>query len=109
MYCGVTEGVNVAVRCALEDGEGKEGRGGEGKGDKYLCTTSSVLRSTARYELRVVVLEQVFVQAHVLFFGEDGIVGLEAVFGEHCFIARPRWSEFRRALGRWCIGAYPWP
>lgn len=64
--------------------------GREGKGNKYLCTTSSVLCSTARYELCVVVLEQVFVEAHVLFLREDGIVGLETVFGQHCFIARPR-------------------
>jgi len=34
-----------------------------------------------------VVLEQVLIEAHVFFFGEDGVVGLEAVFGEGGFIA----------------------
>lgn len=56
--------------------------------EKYLCTSSSVLRSTTGYELCAVVHEQVFVEAHVLFFGEYGVVGLETVFLKHCFIAR---------------------
>ena len=30
----------------------------------------------------------------MLFFGEYGVIGLETVFGEHCFIARPRRSDF---------------
>ena len=34
------------------------------------------------------VLEQVFVEGHVFVFGQYGIVRLEAVFGEHGFIAR---------------------
>lgn len=63
-----------------------EGKGGKGRG-KYLCTTSSVLCSTAGYELCVVVLQQVFVEAHVLVFGEYGVVGLETVLRKHCFIA----------------------
>lgn len=63
------------------------GGGGAGGGRKYLGTTSSVLCSTACYELCVVVLQQVFVEAHVLFLGEYGVVGLETVFGEHRFIA----------------------
>lgn len=75
----------------------REGKGG----DKYLCTTGSVLRGTAGYELCVVVLEQVFVEAHVLFLGEDGVVGLETVFGEHGFIAKSRWLEGCERLGRW--------
>lgn len=80
MYCGYVGG---QCRCALGDGGGRKG-----KREKYLCTTGSVLRCTASYELCVVVLEQVFVEAHVLFFGEYGVIGLETVFGEHCFIAR---------------------
>lgn len=74
-------------QCLFEvsNGEGREGR--KGKREKYLCSTSSVLGSTAGYELCVVVLQQVLVEAHVLFFGEYGVVGLETVFGEHCFIA----------------------
>lgn len=63
-------------------------RDGEGKREEYLCATSGVLRSAAGDELCVVVLQQVFVEAHVLFFGEYGVVGLETVLGEQCFIAR---------------------
>ena len=60
----------------------------QGKRENYLCATSSVLRGTAGYELRAVVLEQVFVKAHVLVLGEYGIVGLETVLGEHCLVTR---------------------
>ncbi len=45
------------------------------------------MRRTAGDELRVMVLKQVFVEAHVFIFGEDGVVGLEAVFFEGGFIA----------------------
>lgn len=58
----------------------------------YLCTAGGVLRGAACDELRAVVLEQVFVEGHVLFFGEDGVVGLEAVLGEHGLITREMWS-----------------
>ena len=51
-----------------------------------MCTTGGVLRSSAGYELCVVVLEQVFVESHMLVFREYGVVGFEAVLGEHCFI-----------------------
>ena len=71
------------MRVALGDRDGRDGM----RRKEYLCTTSSVLRSTAGYELCVVVLEQVFVEAHVFVFGKNGIVGLETVFREHCFIA----------------------
>ena len=71
-----------------------KGREREGTREKYLCATGSVLRSTTGYELCVMVLDQVFVEAHVLFFGENGVVGLKTVFGEHCFIAREIWSMF---------------
>lgn len=64
------------------------GGGRGGKQEKYLCTTSSVLRSTTGYELCAVVHKQVFVEAHVLLFGQYGVVGLETVFLKHCFIAR---------------------
>ena len=70
------------MRVALGDRDGRDGMR-----EEYLCTTASVLGSTAGYELCVVVLEQVFVEAHVVVFGKNGIVGLEAVLGEHCFIA----------------------
>ena len=53
----------------------------------YLCAASSILSCTTGYELRIVVLEQVFIEAHVLFFGEDSIVGLESVLLEKGFIS----------------------
>ena len=58
-----------------------------GRGEDVLGPASGVLGCTAGDELRVVVLDQVFVEAHVFFFGEDGIIGLEAVFLERGFIA----------------------
>ena len=54
---------------------------------KYLCTTGRILRGSSGYEFCIVVLEQVFVQGHVFFFGENGVVGLQAVPGEHLLIA----------------------
>lgn len=74
------------MRCTLGDGNGRGG--GTKRGGVYLCATRGVLRSSAGYELCVVVLEQVFVEAHVLVFGEYGVVGFEAVFREHRFISR---------------------
>ena len=82
--------------------EGMQRRG------RYLCTTCGVLCSSAGYELCVVVLEQVFVEAHVLVFGEYGVVWFETVLGEHCFIARHLRSMFCEPLGRH-VGIYPWP
>ena len=81
MAGGCTAGVSVA--CAVGDGEKRRG-----KREMYLCTAGGVLRGAACDELRAVVLEQVFVEGHVLFFGEDGVVGLEAVLGEHGLITR---------------------
>ncbi len=54
---------------------------------RHLCTAGRVLCGAAGYELCVVVLKEVLVEAHVLVFGEDGVVGIETVFGEHGFIA----------------------
>ena len=62
--------------------------------ERYLCTTCGVLCSSAGYELCVVVLEQVFVEAHVLVFGEYGVVWFETILREHCFIARHFRSMF---------------
>ena len=67
--------------------------------ENYLCTTCGVLCSSAGYELCVVVLEQVFVEAHVLVFGEYSVVRFETVLGEHCFIARHLRSMFCELLG----------
>lgn len=45
----------------------------------YLGSASSVLSSTTSNQFRIVVLEQLLVKTHVLFFSEDSIIGLEAV------------------------------
>lgn len=68
----------VADAADVEDRRGRE---------DVLGAASGVLGRAAGDELRVVVLDQVFVEAHVFFLGEDGVVGLEAVFLEHGFIA----------------------
>ena len=69
------------------------------RSERYLCTTCGVLCSSAGYELCVVVLEQVFVEAHVLVFGEYGVVWFKTVLGEHCFIARHLRSMFCERWG----------
>ena len=91
------------MRYALGGGDKREA-----KREIYLCTTRSVLRSSAGYELCVVVLEQIFVETHVLVFCKYGIVGFETVFGEHCFITRHAQSDFLQAVG-WHVCSYPWP
>lgn len=48
-----------------------------------MGAAGGVLGGAAGDEFGVAVLEQVFVEAHVLVFGEDGVVGLEAVVLEH--------------------------
>jgi hypothetical protein len=53
----------------------------------HLSTTGSVLGSTTSDQFRIAVLDEVFVEAHVLLFGEDGIVGFYAVFLEHRLIS----------------------
>jgi len=45
------------------------------------------LRTTASDQLGRVVVEQVFVDSEVLFFSQDSIVGLQAVFGEKFIVA----------------------
>ena len=76
---GEERGVVVVADAAdVEDG---------GRGEDVLGAAGGVLGCAAGDELGVVVLDQVFVQAHVFIFGEDGVVGLEAVVLEHGFIA----------------------
>lgn len=65
----------------------KQGEGLQRVPGTYLCAASSILGCTAGYELSVVVLEQVFVETHMTFFGEDGIVRLKTVILKHCFIS----------------------
>ena len=75
---------------------------GRQRRERYLCTTCGVLCSSAGYELCVVVLEQVFVEAHVLVFGEYGVIWFETVTGKHCFIARHFKINVMRAAGKTC-------
>lgn len=56
--------------------------GGEERERGYLCPSGRVLRRPTRDEFGVVVLQQVFVEAHVLFLGQDGVVGFHAIFLE---------------------------
>lgn len=55
--------------------------------DVYLSASSSILRCPASDEFGFIVLEQVVIEAHMLFLGQDGVVGFEAVFLEEGFIA----------------------
>lgn len=50
--------------------------------ENVLGSTSSVLGSTSGNQFGGVVVEEIFVDAGVFLFSEDGIVGLEAVFVE---------------------------
>lgn len=60
----------------------------DGVGRKHiLCTTSGILGSAAGNQFCGVVVQEVFVDAGVFFFSEDGIVGLEAIFLEESSIA----------------------
>ena len=53
----------------------------------YLSAAGRILGSTTSDEFSVVVLEQLLVEAHVLFLGQDGVVGLQAVLLEEGGIA----------------------
>jgi len=56
-------------------------------GREYLSASCGILGGTAGDEFGIVVLEEVFVEGHVFFFGEDGVVGFDAVFLEEGFIS----------------------
>jgi hypothetical protein len=56
-------------------------------GEDVLGTTGGVLRSTSGNELGVEVVEQVLVDVKVRLFGEDGVVGLEAVLVQQSLVA----------------------
>jgi len=67
-----------------EGGGGRDGRmGGETERERvYLSPSRRILRRPTRDEFGVVVLQQVFVEAHVFFLGQDGVVGFHAIFLE---------------------------
>lgn len=52
----------------------------------YLSASRSILRRPASDEFGFVILEQVIIETHMFFLGEDGVVGFEAVFFEEGFI-----------------------
>ena len=54
---------------------------------EYLSASSGILGGTACDEFGIVVLEEVFIEGHVFFFGEDGVVGFDAVFLEESIIS----------------------
>lgn len=51
-----------------------------------LGSASGILGSTSSNQLGGVVVEEIFVDGKVLFLGENGIIGLEAVFVEEGLI-----------------------
>lgn len=48
----------------------------------YLSTTSGVLGGSTGNQFGIVVVEEFFVEAHVLLLCENGIIGLEPIFLE---------------------------
>lgn len=56
-------------------------------GQQVLRTTGCVLGGTAGNQLGLVVVEEFLVETLVLFLGQNGIVGLQAVLGEKVIVA----------------------
>lgn len=54
---------------------------------QVLCAASSVLGAATGNQVGLVIVEEVLVQAEVLLFSEDGIVGLDAVLLEELLVA----------------------
>lgn len=82
LLAGVAQSIGVLVLANttnVQDGVGRE---------YVLGATSSVLGSTTCNELRVMVLDQVLVETKVLLFGENSVVGLEAVLLEQLVITK---------------------
>lgn len=52
-----------------------------------LCTTGGVLRGTAGQQLRLVVVQEILVEAEMLLLGENGIVGFETILLEQLLVA----------------------
>lgn len=56
-------------------------------GQQVLGAAGGVLGGAAGDQLRLVVVQEVLVEALVLVLGQDGVVGLEAVLGEQVIVA----------------------
>jgi uncharacterized phosphosugar-binding protein len=65
----------------------------------YLSATSSVLSGTTSNQLGITMLEQFFVEAHVLLFGKDSIVGFESILLEEGVVTI--------AVVSWALGPMP--
>jgi len=52
-----------------------------------LGTSGGVLSGTTSVQVDLEVVEQVVVETHVLLFGQDGVVGLEAILLEQLLVA----------------------
>lgn len=55
--------------------------------NSYLSTTSGVLSSTSGNQFRIAVLDEVLIEAHVLLFGQNRVIGLHAILLKHCRIS----------------------
>lgn len=82
--CGVTR-LSQLLRVFIftDAADVEDGSGGE----DILRATSGVLGGAAGNELGVAIGEELGVEAHVLFFGEYGIIGFEFVLLEESLIA----------------------
>jgi len=69
----------VANTAEIDDGVVRE---------DVLGAASCVLCSTSSDELCRVVVKEVLVDAQMLFFGKDGIIGLEAILRKKCFVTK---------------------
>ena len=72
-------GIFIVANTAQEDGGVRR--------EEILGAASGVLGTAASDELSGVVVQQVFIDSKVLFFGEDSIVGFEAVFLKESLVA----------------------
>ena len=62
-------------------------------GRAYLGSTSCVLCCSTRNEFGVVVLKQILVETHVLFFGENSVVGFDPVLFQEGSISKSYLSK----------------
>jgi hypothetical protein len=60
------------------------------KKSSYLSPTSGVLGRAPSYQLRIVVLDQIFIKTHVLIFSENGVVVLNFILLEKGLISRAK-------------------
>jgi hypothetical protein len=81
LLVGLDELLGVLV---LANASNKDNRLG---GKDVLGTSGGVLGGATGVQVDLEVLEQVLVEAHVLLFGQDGVVGLESILLEQLLVA----------------------